>query len=398
MSVRPATRATPPPDETVISPDVFQMTLESLPNAVVVFDRRLKITLRNQAARDLLPAGDELPAVLSALAVESSFENWTAELRGVIEHQRPCQLDVTGRVSKDQPEVYLHLAFHPLRDASSGTVAGGVLIAEDVSGRIGMERRLAVSERLAAVGKLAARVAHELNNPLDGILRFTNLALRKLAESNPPTDSKITEYLDHTRGGILRMRDIISSLLEFSRTTPNTFEQATINKIAEDALSALEGRAQESGVSVVCKFHQTDMPVIRGTTLFQVFCNLIKNAIDAMPNGGTLILTTQMIGDDVVASFEDTGIGLPKDADRIFEPFFTTKAPGKGTGLGLAVCRELIEKYGGTIVARNRQPSGAAFIVSVPIRNLATGSLQRSALPTPAKNTASSSTGGTHHE
>lgn len=397
MSPPSAPAANAPSKPPAILPDVFELTLQALPCAVVVFDRRLQITLRNEAARHLLPEGDELPAVLSAVAIESSYENWEAELRGVLDHQRPHSFDITGRITRDQPELFLHVAVNPLRDADTSAVTGGVLIAEDVTGRIGMERRLAVSERLAAVGKLAARVAHELNNPLDGILRFTNLALRKITEG-ASVDPKIAKYLEHSRAGILRMRDIISSLLEFSRTAPNTFEQATINRIAEDAVTALEGRAQESGVSVVCKFHQTDMPVVRGTTLFQVFCNLIKNAIDAMSEGGTLVVTTQMTADDLIATFEDTGIGLPENSEQIFEPFFTTKAPGKGTGLGLAVCRELIEKYGGTITARNRQPKGAMFVVTVPIRNLSAGHLNRSALPTTAKAAAPSSNGGTHRE
>jgi two-component system, NtrC family, sensor kinase len=221
-------------------------------------------------------------------------------------------------------------------------------------------------------------VAHELNNPLDGILRYTNMALR-LAEKIDPSPqpdpnapvAKIIGYLKNAKSGIVRMTEIIQSLLEFSRNTPSTFEQATINKIVEDAVTAMEGRAHESNVTVVCNFLQTDMPVVRGSNVFQVFCNLIKNAIEAMPSGGTLTVTTRLTEADVIVTFEDTGVGLPEQADKIFDPFFTTKAPGKGTGLGLAVCQELIEKYSGTITAASRQPRGAVFTVTIPVPKLA---------------------------
>jgi signal transduction histidine kinase len=288
-------------------------------------------------------------------------------LRQVTETRREKRFDGVVSQAPNQPDRYFNVVCNPLRGPAGAEAAGGLLLIEDVSPTITMEHRLAVSERLAAVGKLASKVAHELNNPLDGILRYTNLAIRKAAEHEDP---KIMEYLDHARSGIVRMSHIISSLLEFSRSTGNTFEQATINKIAEDAIAAIAGRAQEAGVSVVCNFEQ-DMPVVRGSNLFQVFCNLMKNAVDAMPDGGTLSVTTKIVGPDVIVLIEDSGIGLPPEADRIFEPFFTTKPLGKGTGLGLAVCREIIEKYSGSITAERREPKGTRLTVRIPTRNCA---------------------------
>ncbi len=355
--------------EAGISRDLFESAFESLPMSVLVFNKRLEVVLRNRAANDLLPGEPDLSRALAQLTVESRYEDWAAELRKVIDTQLPRRIDVTVRRESHEPEVYLHVLIHPLRGADTGPTIGGLLLAEDVTAHIGMERRLAVSERLAAVGKLAARVAHELNNPLDGILRYTNLAIRHGGEN--PADSKLAHYLEQVRSGLVRMGEITRDLLEFSRNTPSSFEQATINKIVEDALSAMEGRAQEAKITMICNFHQTDMPVVRGSNLFQIFCNLIKNAIEAMPSGGTLTLTTQLIEPDVIVTIEDTGIGLPADAGRIFEPFFTTKPVGQGTGLGLAVCKELIEKYSGTITAERRRPSGTSMTVRIPIRSCA---------------------------
>jgi len=346
--------------------DLMPVVCESIPIGLVVFSRGLDILLSNQAARAILPAAADLGAALSGLVVESGYQDWETELRRVLDTGVPVRSDVTVPGQGDAASSFLSLTVSPIPEGPGRPAAMGILLIENITARISMERRLAVSERLAAVGKLAARVAHELNNPLDGILRYTNLAIRCAGEGGDP---RIGQYLEKARSGILRMGEIIATLLEFSRSTPCTFEQATINKIVEDAISAMEGRAGDSRVTFVCNFQQADIPVVRGSSIFQVFCNLIKNAIDAMPEGGTLTITTAVVGPDVVVRFEDTGIGLPDDIEKLFEPFFTTKAPGKGTGLGLAVCRELMEKQGGTIHAERRVPQGAAFTVRLPLRS-----------------------------
>ncbi len=356
------------PGAAVPSADVLRAVFESISSVLIVFDPGMQVIYRNEAARTLLPRADDVCAALSELTLDDAYQGWRHELRQVLDGRQTRRIDAVMRPAKDQPETYLHLVITPLREPASGEVLGGLLMADDVSSRISMEQRLAVSERLAAVGKLAARVAHELNNPLDGIMRYTNLAFRRVDESG---DAKTREYLEQARAGLTRMAQITSALLEFSRTTHTRFEQATINKIAEDAVSAMVGRAQDNKVTVVCNFHKQDMPVVRGSSLFQVFCNLIKNAIDAMPDSGTLTLTTGIEGPDVIVTFEDTGIGLPSDVDKLFEPFYTTKASGKGTGLGLAVCKDIIERYSGSITAENRAEAGARMTVRVPVRNCA---------------------------
>jgi two-component system NtrC family sensor kinase len=378
MPTRHEQSTLPKPADGSASRDVLAAAIDSLHAGLVLFDRRLNVILRNNAARTLLPDVNDVAKLLSTLAVESSYEDWTTEIRKVMDTGLSRRLDVTVRQGEANPESCVEIVISALRDPLGGETLGGMLLAEDVTSRASMERRLAVSERLAAVGKMAARVAHEMNNPLDGILRYTNLALRVAEGAAPPVDAagdspiaKLKLYLNNAKSGILRMADIISAMLEFSRNAPSTLEQATINRIVEDAVTAMEGRAEEAGVTVVCNFLQTDMPVIRGSNIFQVCCNLIKNAIEAMSDGGTLTITTRLTEADVVVTFEDTGTGLPKEAEMIFEPFFTTKAPGKGTGLGLAVCKELVEKYSGTITAANRAPHGAVFTVTIPTPKLA---------------------------
>ena len=346
--------------------ELFRPVIESLPMALVVFDDRLGVLLSNRAADELLGGESDLCAALSRLTVDGRCEDWNTELRQVITTPLPRGMDVTAKAPGSETETFFNIQVTPLRIGGASEAAGGVLLAEDVTSHISMERRLAVSERLAAVGKLAARVAHELNNPLDGILRFTNLALRRAGDLGDP---KLVEYLEAAKSAVVRLSEIGGDLLEFSRTTPSTFEQATINKIVEDAIAAMEGRAQEARITTICNFHETDMPVVRGSNLFQIFCNLIKNAIDAMPEGGTLTVATKIVEPDVVVSVADTGIGLPTEVERIFEPFFTTKPAGRGTGLGLAVSKDLIEKYSGSITPSRNEPKGTVMTVRIPIRN-----------------------------
>ena len=283
-----------------------------------------------------------------AKQVLSSTEHKKPEVENGALDAEPGSLDVIASVARGEPVV-------PLK------VTGAQDAATDAHGEFA---------RMAALGRLAARVAHELNNPLDGILRYVNLALRVNQSGGDP---RINEYLDKARGGLLRMAQITTGLLEFSRASHAPPEQATINRIVEDAIASMAGRATESGVTVKRELLAVDLPVARGSNIFQVFCNLIKNALDAMPDGGALAIKSQCEAGDVVIVFEDTGIGLPEEAERIFEPFFTTKAPGRGTGLGLAVCREIIERYGGSISANRRQPAGTAFVVRIPEKNCGSG-------------------------
>lgn len=226
-----------------------------------------------------------------------------------------------------------------------------------------MEHRLAVAERLAGLGQLAARVAHELNNPLDGILRYVGLARRLDAEAG---QDKSVEYLDRARDGLVRMAGILRSLLEYSRGAPVGPHAATLSGILEDAVRSFESQASAANVTVVCSFHEPRMPIGNAGSLFQVFCNLVKNAVEAMPSGGTLSIKTRSAMGGLEIHFEDTGCGLPSEAEKIFEPFFTTKPHGQGTGLGLAVCKELVEKAGGRIRAEARANGGARFSVWLP--------------------------------
>jgi len=345
-----------------------QRVFECLSMGLVVFDHDLEILHHNPAAEFLVRDFNSIADALSAGTVDSRYQDWQTVLRDVIESGREHRFDQVIYRDEHSREMLLNLLCIALIDPADGSITGGTLVIEDITAAVSMEQRLAVSERMAAVGKLAARVAHELNNPLDGILRYLGLASRAYEKG---MHQKVPEYLEQAHGGLLRMTEIVRELVEFSRSTHTAFDDAGINTIVEESIKVMSDKAVAGGVSIVCKFGES-MPPIRGTNLFQVCCNLIKNAVDAMPDGGTLTVTTQLTGRDATIQFQDTGIGLPEEVDRIFEPFFTTKEPGKGTGLGLAVCKDIIEKYNGRIIPERRATGGTAFTVAIPLESCVT--------------------------
>lgn len=238
-------------------------------------------------------------------------------------------------------------------------------VKAEITEKTDMQRQSADTERLAVLGRLTSKVAHELNNPMDGILRYINLTMRIVEQENL---GKAKEYLTHCRQGLMRMVQIVSELLEFSRSTYTPFEHVKIEQIIEDAVKTMDSKAGTLNVRILSNY-APGIPKIRSGNLFQVFCNLIKNALDAMPNGGQLKISTHMTADNTaVVEFHDTGTGFaPENAKVIFEPFFTTKDKDKGTGLGLAICKDIIERYDGRITAENAPEGGSIFTVYLPV-------------------------------
>ena len=255
----------------------------------------------------------------------------------------------------------LNLSASPLR-GTRRKVSGGVIVIEDVTDRAKMEKRLAASERHAVIGKLAARVAHELNNPLDGILRFINLSIALKGEDDPTR-----EYLTECKKGLERMVGIVGSLLEFSRSTYPAHRDTRLNEVIHEAVRTLRHRAEQQGIKVTFNLDE-NLPDLRCGELVQVFLNLTKNAYDAMKDGGELILSTKCVNNEVITTVTDTGCGIPQEIlGRIFDPFFTTKGPSEGTGLGLAICHDIIEKHGGKITVESEVGKGTTFTVTLPV-------------------------------
>ena len=226
-----------------------------------------------------------------------------------------------------------------------------------------LERRLHRAEYQASIGKLARGIAHELNSPLDGVLRYTHLALEHLTE-----DSPVREYLIHVKEGLDRMVRAVRAFLEFSRqvTTPVN-RVAHLNQLVEDALLLVQHRAKFQQIRVITQFNE-HLPAVLDGGLQHAIVNLIKNAFDAMPRGGTLTITTRSTQEHVDVDVEDTGAGIPEEIrSRIFEPFFSTKPIHQGSGLGLIIAKEVVERSGGNIEFASQAGVGTTFRIRVPV-------------------------------
>lgn len=232
------------------------------------------------------------------------------------------------------------------------------------------QRQLIRSEKVASLGRLAAGVAHEINNPLTGVLAFSSLLLRHTDENDPRREDLETIVRETNR-----CKEIVKGLLEFSRQTEPQKRQGDMNEMVRGALSLMGNQALIQSVKIVPEL-RADLPslMVDADQIQQVLVNVILNALDAMPEGGTLRVRSDLAneGRAVQVAFSDTGHGIPLDhIDKIFEPFFTTKSPNKGTGLGLAVSYGIIERHGGRIEVESEVGAGATFTIEFPVERMA---------------------------
>ncbi|HJX36779.1 MAG TPA: ATP-binding protein, partial [Dehalococcoidales bacterium] len=230
-----------------------------------------------------------------------------------------------------------------------------------------LEDKAQVASRLAVVGEMAAGVAHEINNPLTGVLGFSQMLLEK---ENVPEEIKAELRL--IVDGSQRVADIVKRLLTFARQTKPVKTMTNINELIDNTLKLREYVLKTVNINVVTRF-DPELPwsVADPGQLQQVFLNLIVNAEQAMKTAhgrGTLTVTTEKKGNDIFLSFQDDGPGIKfEDLKRLFEPFFTTKAPGEGTGLGLSLSRSIILEHNGSMRVESEFGRGANFIIELPI-------------------------------
>jgi len=338
--------------------------VRSLPIGIVTFDPALKIIQANPPAAKLIELGEYIDQSLAkgTNSTDKPPLNWKQQLQSVVSTGKTCTFDSVGYTGNGRTK-WLQIICLPLRKGTRQRILGGTILIQDMTEKVNTQKQLANAEKLATLGKLTSKVAHELNDPLDGILRYMNLAIRIIEREGP---AKPKEYLARCQQGLMRMVQIVSELLEFSRSSRTVLEYVRIEQIIEEAVETMDAKAEASKIRV-SRDYSTDMPQIRSGNLFQVFANIIKNAFDAMPEGGELSISTRVASSNTaVIEFRDTGTGFPaENAEAMFEPFFTTK--DKGTGLGLAICRDIIERYHGRITAKNAPDAGSIFTVYLPL-------------------------------
>jgi two-component system, NtrC family, sensor kinase len=272
--------------------------------------------------------------------------------------------------SKDENYAFYEITSQPLI-SDEQQVTGVVQVYRDRTEARQLQEQIFQTEKLASIGQLAGGVAHEINNPLGGIIVFSQMLMRELPENS----SHHTDASEIYKAG-LRCKDIVQELLDFSyQKQPNqkqTLETETISKTVRSALKFCKIAKNILSVEVIDELDSGDSMVVADhNKLIQVFLNIIKNALHSMPHGGTLTLRSKSIvlkgAKSVVIEIKDTGEGIPKkNIKKIFDPFFTTKQPGEGTGLGLSVCYRIIKDLDGDITLSSNVGQGTSFRITLP--------------------------------
>ncbi len=259
-------------------------------------------------------------------------------------------------------KITLHLKISPLKNYD-GEVYGAVLLSQDITEKRRLENQLIQSDRLAALGQLAAGVAHEINTPLTLILGYTDI-LKKSVRSDNLESSYLKTIIEESE----RISDIVRSLLNFARPTNMSAGRCKVNEACRRTLRIFGGQMSRRGIKVTSDLDESQPEAaIDIGELQQVILNMILNAMQAMPDGGHLGIKTGTSGDVVKITITDTGTGIaPENMRKIFNPFFTTKDVGKGTGLGLSVSFDIIEKHGGTVKVESQLGKGTAFMIILP--------------------------------
>ncbi len=229
--------------------------------------------------------------------------------------------------------------------------------------------QLLQSAKLATIGELAAFIAHEINNPLTSVLGYASLILSEMAADDPRrSDLEVIEK------EALRARAIVRDLLGYARQTDSVMERIHINEAIASVLPLAKRRAEMQNVTISSELDPRLPPIMADVNqLKQVFINILNNAIDAMPQGGEVQVSTREvtgngIGPRVEIAFQDHGVGIsPDHLSKIFDPFFTTKEDGKGTGLGLPISKRIVERHGGSIEVNSERGQGTRFTIHLPV-------------------------------
>jgi two-component system NtrC family sensor kinase len=276
---------------------------------------------------------------------------------GALEHSFNEMIGILGKARADR----LHL-LHTLEQQVQDRTAA-LKRAQD---------QLVQTEKLSSLGRMAASVAHEINNPLAGILTYSKLMVR-LLDTDPvdeQTRAACVRNLKLVQRESERCTAIVRNLLEFARQRPLALTEVETATVLDEALSLIAHQAKLYGIAI--ERQAGPLPKLKADfgQLRQAIVNIVLNACEAMPSGGTVLITGKTVDDGkaVELGFTDTGPGIPPDKlAKIFDPFFTTKE--KGTGLGLSVVYGIIERHGGTISATSEVGHGTTFVIRLPALN-----------------------------
>jgi PAS domain S-box-containing protein len=357
--------------------DFLNELVMSSPNAIIATDMKGDIIIWNKAAEETL--GYEAGEVIGKMNIKQIYPEGVA--RQVMKMMRAPEYGGAGRlmsypilyVRRDGKIIEGSLSAAVIYD-SRGQEMATVGIFVDLKERLEMEAKLRQtqeqllqSEKLAAMGRLTSQIAHELNNPLYGIMNTLELLKTEVSPK-----SKRRRILEMALSETVRLTDLLRKMLSFSKPDEEEKQRVDINVILDEILLLVRKQLHENSIKIAASFEK-DLPevVASKNQLRQVFLNMVSNARDAMPEGGTLTITTSSTRHDVRIEIGDTGVGIREEhLDKIFEAFFTTKEGTKGVGLGLSVCYGFIKEHGGDIRVSSKRGEGTAFTIILPAKRV----------------------------
>jgi two-component system NtrC family sensor kinase len=359
-------------DEILSQRRLLEDTFNSLLDLVVVTDGELRIVQMNEAfvERTTLSRAELMERPLDTL-VGTELAAWAASTDATDSHPDGGR---TRRFEEPQLGGIFSVTMTPLINAS-GHPVGHVLVARDITRETRLEReqaalreRLGQSEKLAALGQFVAGIAHEMNNPLQGVLGHLELLIETSTDARPLRRDLRRIYHEADRAA-----KIVRNLLVFAGSRQMTRRRLRINRVLSRAISS-RAASLSRGAIEVHRDEALDLPAVMGDPLLvhQAFLNILINAEHAILGTGNpgridVRVTYEPPDRRVITTVKDSGPGIPADVlPRIFDPFFTTKEVGKGTGLGLAITYGIVQEHGGSITATNSAGGGAIFTISLP--------------------------------
>jgi len=356
--------------------DFLMNMIQSSVDGIIVTDMKGDILIFNKGAENLL--GYETEEVVGKMNIRSIYQPGVA--KEVMDKLRSRDFGGVGKLTsfpilhrrKDGELVEGDLSASIIFDEKGNEIAS-VGIFKDLRERLRIERELQKmqeallqSEKLAAMGRLTSQIAHELNNPIYGIMNTLELLKTEI-----PPESKRRRILELSLSEIQRLSEMLRNMLSFSKPEEEKRRAVKIDELIEGILLVMEKQMREADIRVETSFGEEIPDVMASTNqMRQVFLNIFKNAKEAMPKGGTLFVRTSKEDNRVLIHIQDTGIGIPEEIkDKIFDAFFTTKQKVKGVGLGLSVCYGIIRDHGGEIKIKSEEGKGTTFTISLPVES-----------------------------
>ncbi len=348
--------------------------IDALPLSLYAIDTNYQIVAwnRNRELGELgLPRGEVLGKNIFEVLTKQSRDLLQIEFSNVFATGRIHRVE-QETVTQDGETNHWLISKIPMRAGESGAVSHVIAVGENITARVKAHRAVARAEKLAAVGRLAAGVVHEINNPLATIAACAESLEKRIEEGafgDSPDAEDLREYLGLIRDEAFRCKSITNGLLDFSRLRSGQRVPVKINELIKATARLVTHQQRGENIKIEIETAE-DLPAVLGDAgqLQQAVVALATNAIDAMPEGGTLTLRAAQSGARILIEVRDSGIGIaPENMTKIFDPFFTTKDVGRGTGLGLAVCYGILSDHGGRLDVRSTVGVGTTFTITLPV-------------------------------